>query len=596
MSELLKSKKKMLEASVFALQEGDGLLNTLNQAWLTTGQCVASKDIRFALSRSIEQVEQWMETIYEKRLKITKSFEDMAAEFRKSSEQQEHLDQLECMESLVAKKHNHLESRMCELGASSSNVNSMIEETLQLITEAKTISEKCLEFTMMNFAQRAYDLMESITQYQQRLDSRLETLQEAKAIFDACREATNKLNEIESKLENLDLKTDSSQKLESIANVTHEIITDIYDRGLRLIEKSGSGGGAQHLKAEIVQLHAKGNNLKTAISLKQAQANRHSASWKNFQSKLGEIDNWLTHNLHLGSCPNMGSTLEQAMQFSAFCKDLMSSVQLKIYELEGMKGAFKIMTDQNTDAAARDEVEGSLASVQQQILTALTQIEETHGHSAKYVKLLKLTKDLSQQMQSLEDQLLVIKSKNATQTTKHQYEVQRLSIQQLFLQVCNFSKNLLRELNEDKSGMIDKEAVAKNISAVMEDINRKQKILIDIWNIISTQKNEDEAVDKEVQQAINLANNMLGQANIIEENVYPLINADDEPTVIVASLEKSYASMSKMRILAESLSQLEANISQMTNKTAAAEELRKINNALKSGAGSLKVLLSFLYE
>lgn len=71
--ELTRQRKIILEASVFALQEGDSLLGILNDAWLKTVPGITPQSLRQSLARAVETVEIWMETIYDRRTSVMSS-------------------------------------------------------------------------------------------------------------------------------------------------------------------------------------------------------------------------------------------------------------------------------------------------------------------------------------------------------------------------------------------------------------------------------------------------------------------------------------------------------------------------------------------
>ena len=56
MRDLKLFKRKMLEASAFALQEGEGLLQLLHQTWQETSPGMTPQHVRTSISASIEQV------------------------------------------------------------------------------------------------------------------------------------------------------------------------------------------------------------------------------------------------------------------------------------------------------------------------------------------------------------------------------------------------------------------------------------------------------------------------------------------------------------------------------------------------------------
>ena len=56
MRDLKLFKRKMLEASAFALQEGEGLLQLLHQTWQETSPGMTPQHVRASIGASIEQV------------------------------------------------------------------------------------------------------------------------------------------------------------------------------------------------------------------------------------------------------------------------------------------------------------------------------------------------------------------------------------------------------------------------------------------------------------------------------------------------------------------------------------------------------------
>ena len=82
--EMASQKKRMLEAASFALQEGDSLLARLHQAWSETVPGVTPPETRASLSRAIETVELWMESVHEKRCRATSRLMELQQLWKKA--------------------------------------------------------------------------------------------------------------------------------------------------------------------------------------------------------------------------------------------------------------------------------------------------------------------------------------------------------------------------------------------------------------------------------------------------------------------------------------------------------------------------------
>ena len=203
-----------------------------------------------------------------------------------------------------------------------------------------------------------------------------------------------------------------------------------------------------------------------------------------------------------------------------------------MYELEGMKGALKVMLNDNDESNHNKATDNLIAKVHEKIRKLSRTLEDRITISSKYVKFLKLANDLTKEMQILEDEFLVTKSgirnSNTEMEQAQQYEARRLTIQQLYLQVCNASKNCIHDLNANNDAFILKDPVECNINLILSNLNRAQSILIEMWSTISSQMK----VSQEFSSTKRIVENLIEQVEQIQQRICPLMNTDDDPAEI----------------------------------------------------------------
>lgn len=468
LAEIRGQKRSMLEASVFALQEGDSLLNILQETWSQTVPGITPQDVRLSLASAIEKVELMMETIYDRRTAVT---EMLQIYLKHESRKWPKLDQI------------------LNLGNSLAEVEESIQWYQRLSVQVKELASSYL------------------TSYESAIKERLEQLSKAHAFFSLAEAIEKKLSDVNLSEDEIN---DSIERLKSEAEPVFAY-KDVCD-----VEGIQSRWNAIKVKLE---------NLKHSMN----QQKRSSvASVKTFTSRLDDMSQWL-NQLNVSS-PRVviGNTSQQVSAFMAQCKDTLYTLQRKSHEIEGMFGALKIIAD--------DELEDAQDQRHEEIMNRLRQCakiqEDRIDLATAYLKFLKVTNDLESEMKSC-------RSHNSLTAS---LERQRQSIQQLYLQACNLSKNCISLLDEKVHARVEAKSTIENIKHIMDRINMRQNELIAAWSALKCQQESRETADK--QKVEQLWEDLRSAWRSLDPFLHRL---DQEPSAIVTTLEHSYAQLSKVR-------------------------------------------------
>ena len=586
MKELAHSKRKMLEASAFSIQEGEQLLKSLHQMWQQTSPGMTPQHVRSSLSRSIEQVELEMERIHDKRMEVMKLLQMLKVKYEKSSDLLKFQDKLEALELKIKEKQDRVDAIMYNLGGSLSDVNGMIEQTSALLQESQDLTDEVSVANddlhkrydlnsddNRNLSLLAFKIAEKAAIYSSSLEHRMGILHNALAFFKDAADVDVKLNEIEATLNALDecKNNDFVHQLTSLKNIIVKIKKEISDQGEALIADNNDdqspsipskiGTNVKGVQGMLNSLRLKSDNLIKICMYNLNYAKRSSRTWNNFHSKLEEFSMWID-NIMRDKIHNhknvIGNSLDEAFLFLKDCKEILGNVQVKMYELEGMKGALKVMLNDEQSNNKSDKTSDELiAKVQGKIRSLSRTLEERITISSKYVKFLKLADELKNEMEKLEDEFLVTNtgSQVSSDLAQH-YEARRLTIQNLHLQVCNTSKNIIQDLNDENEAFLNKEPIIDNINRYLANLNRAQSILIEMWTTISAQIKSL----KEDANANRIVDSLLQQVKDVEDKICPLMNTDQEPGQIVSSLESSYSTLSKAKALVSGLKELAEDV------------------------------------
>ena len=536
---------------------------------------------------------------------MTKLLQLLSIKYEKCSALENIRDQLETLDKQIKGKQDYVNDVMTRLGTSQSDVESMIQQmSLILMTEGRDFSNQATDlsdrlhkqqrdhenFLHGEISQLAFRVMEKSAIYLTSLEHRMEILNACKAFFQDATDVDIKLNEIEATLNNLNNNCRSSndliQQLNSLKILLEKIIQEITDQGEALMEKvvkdyipdaAEDDRNKEGVQTVINTLKLKGKNLIEICTFSLNHVKRSSRTWNNFQFKLDEFDNWLDKIMQeqIKQYNFIGQNTEEASFFLKSTKELLGHVQVKMYELEGMKGALKVMLNDETNHSNNNNnnnnnnnktTDNLIAKVHEKIRKLSRTLEDRITISSKYVKFLKLANDLTKEMQILEDEFLVTKSGMmmvSESEQAQQYEARRLTIQQLHLQVCNASKNCINDLKANNEAFILKDPVESNINQILSNLNRAQSILIEMWSTISSQMK----ASQEFASTKRIVENLIEQVEQVQQRICPLMNTDDDPAQIVSSLESSYATLSKAKALVSGLEQLAKDVKGLEENT-----------------------------
>jgi hypothetical protein len=528
-----------------------------------------------------------MESIYDRRLVVTRKLQEVQRWLNKASKESDLLDKLEQLQRSIEEKKSQLEPHTCDLGGidcllghSTSAAEAMLKEVLMLSSEAQALSIKCLDCVnmsqevsqdQMGSSLKAYEVMEQMAHYQRLLETRSDILSQASSFHQAAQAAMLRLDQLEMQVESIN--TSSRGKIPRILCLLDEIVQDIRSQGGAIVNRV-RGPGAAGVKDTVRQLETKGSNIRASCGLKQSQANRNSETSRNFKTKLDQISRWLStvEEDHIACRNSLGDTHEEATAFASASKDLLNKLQMKIFELEGMRGAFKIISDQCSTEETRDR-EDTIGAILVKIVALTDTLDARIAVATRYVKFLKLYGELDREMRSLEDQLLISKADERRQSQSH--EESRLMIQQVFLQVCNVGKNCCIDLQEKAEARLLKDTALAHIQAIMDKINQKQAALIDIWNTLDNQAREGQLVaSEEWNKMVRDAMDLLATARSSEDNMCPIIKGTRDPVDIVSSLEDAFVYLSRQKQLPGKLLNCLHTVQEMMGKLTSVQQKR----------------------
>ncbi len=612
--ELLIAKKKLLEASVFALQEGEALLASLNDLWQQATQDSRPDFIRASISLAIEQVgqlhlpvvsvsriviglcfqvEHWLESIYDRRIVVTDLLKKTLKGLDRSLHVYEMMDKLSQLEDAIASKKANLMSIIHELGSSVNGAESMLKEALTLNSEAQMIMEKCLDIVKAtqslgslettNCSIKAYHVLDKASEYQQLLETRTSILAEASTFHQGAQAAMQRFDQLALQVGQLDVATGSARdsiggSLQKILSLVEDILADILGQGSVIVDKVGAQEpGLDGIKQTMQQLETKAGNIRSSCGLKQSQVKRSTETTRSFKAKLDEVSQWVSGvaEVYVRQNRDLGKTLEDANRFLNTSKDFLNRSTMKIFELEGLRGALKVVSDQCSTEETRI-LEEEMRSILERLLKLKISLEARTDIAARYVKFLKQAGEVECEMMQLEDRLLISKAENGGRRisdSTSSYEESRLLIQQLYLQACNNGKNCKLDIGQKADADIDKDAALANIKAKLEQINQKQSALIDIWKTLDRQSREVKKAEEEWVKIAEAAKDVLAEARRFDSTMCPIIKSVAEPSSIVSELEERLNSLPKQKLLPEKTSNLKDRIQEVMSSLSSQQKI-----------------------
>jgi len=166
--------------------------------------------------------------------------------------------------------------------------------------------------------------------------------------------------------------------------------------------------------------------------LAQSQLSRSQGAVQGFRSKLVELSDWIENSgfQFLRKNVEFGRSSESSSKFLSSHKDLFNRAHLKMFELEGLRGALKTVSDQCSNGDTR-EIEQTMTKLSNKLASLKSALEVRISISEKCGKFFKLYGQLDKEMSLVERQL----DNGQNVFSKTSFEESRLLIQQLYLQV-----------------------------------------------------------------------------------------------------------------------------------------------------------------
>ena len=160
-----------------------------------------------------------------------------------------------------------------------------------------------------------------------------------------------------------------------------------------------------------------------------------------------ELSQWIEQSGHqfLRNNLQFGRNYEMSLKFLSEHKDLFNRAHLKIFELEGLRGALKTISGQSSNEEVQ-EVEQIMYQLSNKLASLKSLLEVRIFIAEKCNKFYKLFGQLDKEMSLVEQQLEQNSSNNELRPS---FEESKLLIQQLFLQVCIFYKNAIDRFNNE---------------------------------------------------------------------------------------------------------------------------------------------------
>ena len=514
--EVLGQKKKMLEASAFALQEGDALVNALHRSWGKTFPGLTPPSTRAELSSSMELVEIWMESIHGRRTQVSKALEALIDYFK--------ADQAHELIDYIRLKSQELEAQP---------INLLLGENAQEVKEHIANHQRELAAVIAKREALPLELLDQVLgksdEFEARLQFRIHILGQALDLHALLEESFQSLMMINDQSHQFQEESEVNNRIRHLDELRMKIEESFSEI---LAKTSGEEGGG--LNKSIKEFQKRHQSLMDELISKRQALQRHSASMKNFQAKVEEVSDWLANlrsTLEMDTL--VGQTWGQANAFLARSKESLFGLQRKAFELEGMQGAIKIIAEQNDHPTSTESVTNDVFQLSQ-ILNLRIDLAST------FAKFLKIAEDVLHEMKEFSAMLKSSEDEDNSSQMMN-LESKRQNIQQLYLQVCTLNKNCTMHQLEESGALINHEDFHWTLANVMDNINGQQNQLIQEWEKFKSNF-ADRQLDNERKSS--------AMASLWSKfTLRPILTSIDDPTLIVQSLETSYEILSQIRSL-----------------------------------------------
>ena len=268
---------------------------------------------------------------------------------------------------------------------------------------------------------------------------------------------------------------------------------------------------------------------------------------------MEELQVWIQSTVvaFMVSCRSFGTSQESANRFLESHRDLVNQIHMKSFELEGLKGALKTVSDQCSNEDTKnverkmDEISKNLCEMNKKINCRLEIAE-------KFVKFLKLSSELEKELLNVE---------------RNFNEESRLLIQQLSVQFLSLAKITQLDIEQLDDQHLDKKSTVNFIITNTEKLNKKQFEVIEKWKNLESNLREGKKVEEEWIRLDREKRESVAFSLDVDHELYPILPQDlGNPDWITSNLEERILKLPKQKIITEKFHHLISKVEQILPK------------------------------
>ena len=293
------------------------------------------------------------------------------------------------------------------------------------------------------------------------------------------------------------------------------------------------------------------------------QVNRGNEALKSFVKKLDEVEVWVETVVvnFLRSQGSMGQDYSNSISFLESHKDLTNKIHMKTFELEGLRGALKTISDQCSNDETK-EVEQKMDLCNNKLQVQMKKISHRLGAGEKLVKFQKLLEQIDREIQALDRQLN--SNKPGLVMMDSNFEESILLIQQLALQASNLGRNTSEDiLAITGDDYLDKNSAVAFIQDCLRQLEQKQVTIGEKRKSMEARAQQGKMVEEEWTRINREKRESMSFSLKIDSELFPVILADSRPEQVVSNLEERTLNLPKQRMISERIVQLISTVEDM---------------------------------
>ncbi len=502
--------------------------------------------------------------------------------------------ELASLQSLIKTRRQAL-SKLVDLGSSVSNCDALIRETVALQSEAHDISERCsravggLQGAATEDSIKAYDLVSQNAEYQQELEKRTGRLAQAMSFFECAQAANYRMDQIEMQVRNIDIGQNGPETrslLQSLTNSLRQTAQEAVSKGDTIVANTGNKAATRGISQAMEQMKTRASAIRSMSDLKVSQVSRSHEALKGFVKKLDELKVWASNIVEhfLDYTITLGTTPEASTAFLESHNDMLNKIHMKTFELEGLRGALKAVSEQCSNEETK-KIEARMDETARELKELTGRISSRIALVEKLLKLERLIAQIDKEMDSVERQLHNSERIAAEET--------RVLIQQLYLQACNLGKNLTEDGKKLRDRSIDETVTLNFIQNEMSRLDRRQTALIEIWKNVDIKAREGRRQEEEWGRLHKEKRESMEFSLSIDQELFPIVaNCQlDRPSLVTRHLEERLMKLPKQKMITERFVQLISRVEELLDGRKLPEERKE---EAKTMVGELRQKLKAL--